>query len=112
MRRCGAIEAGTVDGADPTLRERVASLKNVRDKSIEALDYAKRSSAVPIEIDPVVIERFTRLMRERLVSGTQGVSQRDNRSHCRLGEHDPDYRLKRESKVHARAERTTDPCGS
>jgi site-specific DNA recombinase len=68
-RLYGAIEAGTVDGTDPTLRERVATLKNARDKSIEALDYAKKSSVVPIEIDPVVIERFTRLMRERLVSG-------------------------------------------
>jgi site-specific DNA recombinase len=64
-----AIEAGTVDGTDPTLRDRVASLKNARDRSIEALDYARKSSAVPIEIDPAVIERFTRLMRERLVSG-------------------------------------------
>jgi site-specific DNA recombinase len=67
-RLYGAIEAGTVDGTDPTLRERVASLKNARDRSIEALDYAKKSSVLPIEIDPIVIERFTRLMRERLVS--------------------------------------------
>jgi hypothetical protein len=44
-------------------------LKNARDRSIEALDYAKKSSLVPIEIDPAVIERFTRLMREKLVSG-------------------------------------------
>ena len=63
------ISAGTVDGTDPTLRERVASLRNTRDRSTEALDYAKKSGAVPIEIDPVVIERFTRLMRERRVSG-------------------------------------------
>jgi hypothetical protein len=27
------------------------------------------SSVAPIEIDPTIIERFTRLMRERLVSG-------------------------------------------
>ena len=68
-RLYGAIEAGTVDGTDPTLRERVAALKGARDKSIEALDYAKKSGLVPIEIDPVIIERFTRLMREKLVSG-------------------------------------------
>ena len=68
-RLCGAIETGTVDGTNPTLRERVAALKGAREKSIEALDYAKRSGLVPIEIDPVVIERFTRLMREKLVSG-------------------------------------------
>ena len=47
----------------------MAALKGARDKTIEALDYAKRSGLVPIEIDPVVIERFTRLMREKLVSG-------------------------------------------
>jgi hypothetical protein len=68
-RLYGAIEVGTVDGTDPTLRERVTALKGARDKSIEALDCAKKSGLVPIEIDPVVIERFTRLMREKLVSG-------------------------------------------
>ena len=68
-RLYGAIEAGTVDGTDPTLRERVAALKGARDKSIEARDYAKKSGLVPIEIDPVVIERFTRLVRERLICG-------------------------------------------
>jgi site-specific DNA recombinase len=33
------------------------------------LDYAKKSSATPVEIDPVAIARFTSLMREQLVSG-------------------------------------------
>lgn len=33
------------------------------------MEYAKRSSALPIEIDPVAINRFSRLMREQLVSG-------------------------------------------
>jgi site-specific DNA recombinase len=47
----------------------VAALKGARDKSIGALAYAKKTSTLPIEIDPVIIERFTRLMRERLVSG-------------------------------------------
>jgi hypothetical protein len=36
---------------------------------LDALDYAKRSSALPIEIDPVAIDRFARPMREQLVSG-------------------------------------------
>jgi site-specific DNA recombinase len=63
-RLYGAIEAGAIDGADPTLKERVASLKNSRDRAIEALDYAKKSSATPVEIDPVAIARFTSLMRE------------------------------------------------
>ena len=32
-------------------------------------DYAKKSGASPIEIDPVAIDRFTRLTREQLISG-------------------------------------------
>jgi hypothetical protein len=42
----------------------VASLKADRDRAVEVLDYAKKSSANPIEIDPVAVDRFTRLMRE------------------------------------------------
>jgi DNA invertase Pin-like site-specific DNA recombinase len=68
-RLYASIEAGTIDGTDPTLKERVAALKATRDRALEALDYAKKSSALPIEIDPVAIDRFTRLMREQLVSG-------------------------------------------
>lgn len=41
------------------------ALKGARDKSNEAVDYAKRSGLVPIEIDPVIIECFARLMREK-----------------------------------------------
>jgi hypothetical protein len=52
-RLYGAIEAGTVDGTDPTLRERVAALKGARDKSIEALDSPRnqasfRSKSIPL----------------------------------------------------------------
>ena len=36
---------------------------------MEAADYARKSSALPVQIDPVAIDRFTRLMREQLVSG-------------------------------------------
>ena len=68
-RLYAAIEAGTIDGTDPMLKERVAALKDGRDRAAEALDYAKRSSASPIEIDPIAIDRFSRLMREQLTSG-------------------------------------------
>jgi site-specific DNA recombinase len=68
-RLYASIEAGTIDGTDSTLKERVAALKATRDRALEALDYAKRSSALPIEVDPVAIDRFTRLMRQQLVSG-------------------------------------------
>ncbi|MDN3277962.1 hypothetical protein QWJ07_27110 [Frankia sp. RB7] len=67
-RLYASIEAGTIDGTDPTLEERVAALKTTRDRALEALDYAKNSSAVPIEIDLVAIDRFTRLICEQFVS--------------------------------------------
>ncbi|WP_371420442.1 recombinase family protein, partial [Tardiphaga sp.] len=68
-RLYASIEAGTIDGTDPSLKERVAGLKATRDRAMEALEYAKNSSVLPVEIDPVAIERFTRLMREQLVFG-------------------------------------------
>lgn len=68
-RLYASIEAGTIDGTDPTLRERVSGLKTTRDRANQALEYARKSSAVPIEIDPIAIDRFTRLMRERLIEG-------------------------------------------
>jgi site-specific DNA recombinase len=69
LRLYASIEAGTIDGTDPMLKERVAALKATRDRALEALDYARKSSALPIEVDPVAVDRFTRLMREQLVSG-------------------------------------------
>ena len=68
-RLYASIEAGTIDGTDPMLKERAAALKATRDRALEALDYAKKSSALPIEVDSVAVDRFTRLMREQLVSG-------------------------------------------
>lgn len=38
-RLYAAIEAGTIDGTDPTLKDRVAALKAGRDKAAEALAY-------------------------------------------------------------------------
>jgi site-specific DNA recombinase len=51
------------------IRTRVVALKAGQDKAVEAPDYARKSSANPIEIDRIVIDRFTRLMREELTSG-------------------------------------------
>lgn len=63
-----AIEGGTLNGSESTLKERVASLIASRDRAVEALAYARKSLALPIEIDAVAIERFTRQMREQLIS--------------------------------------------
>jgi site-specific DNA recombinase len=68
-RLYAAIEAGSIDGTDPSLKERVAALKNARDRAVEASDYVRKSSALPLQIDPIAIDRFTRLMREQLISG-------------------------------------------
>ncbi len=64
-----AIEAGTLDAAEPTLKDRIASLTAARDRAGDALAYAKKSAALPVEIDAVAVERFTRLMRDELISG-------------------------------------------
>lgn len=68
-RLYGAIESGTVDGTDPTLKERVASLKSVRDRAREALAYARTTSTLPVEINPIAVNKYTAMMRERLVAG-------------------------------------------
>jgi site-specific DNA recombinase len=69
-RLYAAIEAGTVDSTDSTLQGRVAALKASRDRmTLEAMEYARKTSALPIEIDAVAVDRFTRLMREQLVMG-------------------------------------------
>ena len=64
-----AIEEGALDPADPTLRQRVDGLRDTRDRAREALDYAKRTSTAPFEVDPVIVERFVRDMRERMANG-------------------------------------------
>jgi site-specific DNA recombinase len=43
-RLYASIEAGTIDGTDPTVKERVVALKASRDRAMEALEYARKSS--------------------------------------------------------------------
>ncbi len=64
-----AIEGGSLDPSEPTLKERVASLTATRDRAAEALSYAKKSLTQFAEVDAIAIERFTRLMRDQLISG-------------------------------------------
>ncbi len=64
-----AIEDGVIDTSEPTLKGRIDSLRESRDRTKEALDYARRSAAVPATIDPAAIEEFTRLARDRLLNG-------------------------------------------
>jgi hypothetical protein len=87
------MEAGTIEGTDPSLKERVAGI--ARDRAVEASDYARKSSALPVQIDPVAIDRFTRLMRLQLVSGRRRGPQSLPRQHpqCgdRVGEQNPNH---------------------
>jgi hypothetical protein len=70
-----AIEAGTIDGTDPSLKKRVAAL-NARDRA-EPADYARKSSPLPVQIEPVAIDRFTRLMRlNRFTNHVRGLAGR------------------------------------
>lgn len=68
-----AIEEGTIDGSDPTLKERISNLRETRDRATEALDYARRNAAASLTVDPVAVDTFIRMIRERLTSGDTGA---------------------------------------
>ena len=59
-------------GADPdyVLKDRLNILKVERDRAKAALERAKQQSASPIRIDPALIERFGRGMREAFTGGS------------------------------------------
>ena len=63
------VEDGLTD-LDEVLKERLAALKADRDQAKAALERAKESSASPIRIDPALIERFGRTMRENFTTGS------------------------------------------
>ena len=62
------IEDGR-DEADDILRARIAELKLVREKAQAALERARSTARGVEDISPLVIERFTRTMREKLTTG-------------------------------------------
>ena len=62
------IEDGR-DEADDILRARIAELKLVREKAQAALERASSAARGVESISPLVIERFTRTMREKLTTG-------------------------------------------
>ena len=67
------IENGTIDGSDPTLKQRIAKLRETRDRANEVLEYARKNAAVSLTVDPVAVETFVRMVRERLTSGEPGA---------------------------------------
>jgi site-specific DNA recombinase len=55
---------------DEVLKERLNTLKSDRDRAKAALERATEQSASQIQIDPVLIERFGRTMRENFTAGS------------------------------------------
>ena len=63
------VEDGLTD-LDDVLKDRLNSLKADRDRAKATLERAKEHAASPIQIDPALIERFGRMMRENLTTGS------------------------------------------
>jgi site-specific DNA recombinase len=62
------IEDGITD-LDDVLKDRLNNLKAERDRAMAALEAAKYQIAPGIRIDPALIERFGRSMREKFTIG-------------------------------------------
>ena len=63
------IEDGQTE-VDDILKDRITTLRANRDRAKSALDRAKEGSARAIRIDPALIERFGRTMRENFTNGS------------------------------------------
>ena len=55
---------------DDVLRYRLATLKAERDRARAALERAKEQSVSPIQVDPALVERFSRIMKENFTTGS------------------------------------------
>jgi site-specific DNA recombinase len=63
------VEKGLTE-LDDALKERLDALKADRNQAKAALERAKDHLAAPITIDPALIERFARTMRENFSTGS------------------------------------------
>jgi hypothetical protein len=63
------VEDGVAE-VDDVLKDRLNALKAERDTTKAALERAKASGGAPILIDPALLERFGRNMREQFTSGS------------------------------------------
>ena len=68
-RLCRLVEDGVTD-LDDVLKDRLDSLKAGRDRAKAALETAKSNVAPAIRIDPALIERFGRGIREKFTNGS------------------------------------------
>ncbi len=62
------VEEGMAD-IDEILKDRLKTLKEERDRAAAALDRIRVAERPPREIEPELIERFGRLMRENVTTG-------------------------------------------
>jgi hypothetical protein len=63
------VEDGLAD-VDEVLKDRLNTLKAERDRATAALERAKDQASPRIEVDPALIERFGRAMRENFSIGS------------------------------------------
>jgi site-specific DNA recombinase len=63
------VEDGVTD-LDEVLKDRLDTLKADRDRAQAALERAKEHLAPQVKIDPALIERFGRMMREHFTTGS------------------------------------------
>ena len=69
LRRLYKLVEDGRDDADDILKARIADLRLTREKALAALDRAKLGIRPVQEISPILVDRFTRTMREKLTTG-------------------------------------------
>jgi site-specific DNA recombinase len=69
LRRIYKLVEDGRDEVDDILRARIADLKQARAKAQAALDRARSATPSVADVSPIVVERFTRTMREKLTTG-------------------------------------------
>ncbi|MFZ1103368.1 MAG: recombinase family protein, partial [Hyphomicrobiaceae bacterium] len=62
------VEDGST-AADQVLQERITALRADRDRARSALERAQAGMRPPVDVNPIVIERFGQTMRENLTTG-------------------------------------------
>jgi hypothetical protein len=69
LRRLSKLVEDGRHGLDDILSARIADLKLARQKAHAALERARSTRRAVEDLSPIVIERFTRTMREKLTTG-------------------------------------------
>ena len=69
LRRLYKLVEDGRDEADDILKARIVELRQTREKALAALDRAQTGKRLVQDIGPILVERFTRTMREKLTAG-------------------------------------------